>query len=142
MKTAYKNSFTYKVEKAIESLPYKVILRKDLLELGSQRQLTYAMNNLIQQKKIARVSFGIYVKTELSPYFPDLLTLKDIPGFSNMTREVLDRLSITWEQSEAEEDYNSGKSTQIPVRSILRLKKRFRRKIVFKDMVFEFKKVA
>lgn len=142
MKTSYKNSFTYQVEKAIESFPESVILRKDLASLGSSRQLTYAINNLIKQKKIARVSFGVYVKTEISAYFPDLLILKDIPGFSSMTREVLNKLNIPWEQSEAEEAYNTGRSTQIPVRSILRIKKRFRRKIAFKDMVFEFKKVA
>lgn len=142
MKVSYENSFTYKVEKTIESFPENVILRKDLSSLGSPRQLTYAINSLIKMKRIARVSFGVYVKTEISPYFTDLLILKDIPGFSNMTREVLDKLNIPWEQSEAEEAYNTGKSTQIPVRSILRIKKRFRRKIAFKDMVFEFKKVA
>lgn len=142
MKKHYNDSFTYAIEQAIESFPESVILRKDLAPLGSSRQLTYAIKNLIQKNKIARVSFGVYVKTEISPYFPDLLILKDIPGFSNMTREVLNRLDIPWEQSEAEEAYNTGESTQIPVRSILRIKKRFRRKITFKDKVFEFKRVA
>lgn len=123
-------------------MPDNVILRKDLSFLGSSRQLTYAINNLIKQKKIARVSFGIYVKTEISPYFPDLLILRGISGFSSMTREVLNKLNIPWEQSEAEEAYNTGRSTQIPVQSILRIKKRFRRKIAFKDMVFQFKQVA
>lgn len=142
MKVAYKESLAYKVEQTIESLPYSVILRKDVEALGDQRQVTYALKNLIRQKKIARIGYGLYVKTSLSKYFPDMLVFRGTPGFSTMIREALDRLNIPWQESEAEEEYNAGRSTQIPVNSILRLKTRFRRKIAFEEMVFEYQKVA
>jgi hypothetical protein len=142
MKTSYEKSFTYQVEQKIESLPYCVILRSDVVELGTERQVTYALNNLIKQKKIVRVGYGIYAKTKTSTLLPGEVLLRGTSGFAMMTREMLDRLNISWLQSEAEEEYNSGRSTQVPVRSILRLKQRFRRKISFKEMIFKYKKVA
>jgi len=142
MKTTYQNSFTYQVERSIEALPGSIILRRDVAFLGSKRQVTYALNNLIKQKKIARVSHGIYVKIKVSPYLPDLLLFRGIRGFSTMTKAILNRLNIPWEPSEAEEEYNTGMSTQVPANSVLRIKKRFRRKIAFQKMVFEFKKAS
>ncbi len=142
MKKTYEKSFTYKVEQLIESLPYSVILRSDLNPLKSEGQITYALNKLIKQEKIARISYGIYAKTRPSVYIPDRSILRCSGGFSMLIRETLDRLNIPWQQSEAEEQYNLRISTQVPVRSILRLKKDLTRKIAFKNMVFKYKKVA
>lgn len=138
---AYENTLTYKVEQRIEALPYNVVLRSDLADLGGERQVTYAINQLIKNKKIARVSYGVYAKTEPSSFFFDKTLLKSSRGFTGMVREALDRLKIPWQPSEAEEDYNSGRSTQVPARSILRLKKRFRRKISYGGLLFKFKQV-
>lgn len=138
----HKNIFIHKVEKIIESLPYTVILRSDLTLLGSNNQIMYALNKLIKQKKIVRVGYGIYAKIRISIHIPELLVLQCQGGFSMMTRELLSRLNIPWIQSEAEEEYNLGLTTQIPVRSILRIKKKFSRKISFNNVVFEYRRVV
>lgn len=141
MKVTYEDSLSYKLEQRIDSLLYNVILRADFADLGGERQLSYAVKQLIKRKKIARIGYGIYAKTESSAY-SDTLLLKEPNGFAGTIREALDRLNISWQQSEAEEDYNAGISTQIPVRSILRLKTRFRGKLVFGGMKFQYKKVS
>ena len=141
MKVPFKNSLTYKMEARIESLPFNVILRADLSDLADKRQVSYAIKQLINQKKIVRLGYGLYAKTEPSPY-SDTLLLKEPNGFAGTIREALNRLNIPWQQSEAEEEYNSGRSTQVPVRSILRLKVRFRRKIAFAGKEFKYQKVS
>lgn len=141
MKVTYTDSLRYKLEQRIESLPYNVILRSDVADLGGKRQVSYAMNQLIREKKIARVGYGLYAKTKPSSY-TDSILLKGPRGFTGMVREALDRLNISWQPSEAEEDYNSGRSTQVPVRSILRLKNRFRRKISYNGIIFKFQQTT
>lgn len=139
MKVAYKDSLRYKLEQRINSLPHNVILRSDLADLGGKRQISAAIKQLIEEKKIARVGYGLYAKTEPSP-FSDSVLLKGLGGFTAMVQEALNRLEVLWEQSEAEEAYNSGRSTQVPAQSILRLKTRFRRRISYKGMLFKFKR--
>lgn len=142
MKVAYENSLAYRVEQRIEAIQGNVILRSDLSDLGDSRQLTYALKKLIQDKKIVRVSSGIYSKLEIFEWQGKEITVLKSPGFTVMVRETLDRLNIPWQPSRAEEEYNSGRSTQVPARFILRLKSRFRRKIAYAGMVFKYEKVA
>ncbi len=143
MKVAYKDSLAYRVEQRIEAIEGNVVLRSDLENLGGERQLTYALKKLIADNKIVRVSSGVYTKVKTFEWKGETTTLLKSPnGFTGMVRETLDRLDVTWLPSRAEEDYNNDKSTQVPVRFILRLKSRFRRKIAYKNMIFEFEKVA
>lgn len=142
MKVAYKNSLAYRVEQRIEAINGNVVLRADLNDLGEPRQLTYALKKLIQDKKMVRVSSGIYAKVKISKWKGKEITLLKSQGFTLMVREALDRLNIEWQPSRAEEDYNSGHSTQVPAQFILRLNKRFRRKIAYSGMTFKYEKVA
>jgi hypothetical protein len=41
--------------------------------------------------------------------------------------QALTKLGLEWEPSEAERDYNEGRSTQIPLNPVVRLKGRFSR---------------
>lgn len=138
MKVAYTNSLAYKLEQRINTLAHNVILRSDLVDLGGERQVSYALKQLIRQKKLVRVGYGLYAKVEPSLYGNNA-TLTAPRGFAGMVREALDRLNIPWQPSEAEEAYNLGLSTQVPAKSILRIKKRFRRKISYKGTSFQFK---
>jgi len=141
MKVAYTDSLSYKVEQRINSLPYNVILRADLADLGGKRQVTYAIKQLIKNKKITRLGYGLYAKLQVFKLTGETY-LKEPGGFAGTIREALDRLDIPWQQSEAEEAYNSGRSMQVPVRSILRLKVRLKRKIRYSDNEFRYQKVS
>lgn len=67
----------------------------------------------------------------------------DIPLIKNGTdstlREALKRLGIAYEPGSAEMDYYLRKSTQAPVRNIVRLKSRCRRRIAYRksELIFE-----
>ena len=50
-------------------------------------------------------------------------------GFSGAARQALDKLGVAWEPTESERAYNEGRSTQVPVNPVVRVKGRFRRQL-------------
>jgi hypothetical protein len=49
-------------------------------------------------------------------------------GFQGAARQALTKLGVAWEPTEAELAYNEGRSTQIPVNPVVRVKGRFSRR--------------
>lgn len=100
-----------------------VFLPREFASLGGEDQVLRA---LVADGRLVRLGYGVYgraVKSRLSGkpmlYSPD--------GFQGATREALDKLGVKWEPAAAERAYNEGRSTQVPVNPVLRVKGRFRR---------------
>ena len=138
MRVKYQESIAYKALNRLKAIRGNVVLRKDFNGLGSYRQISRALNELIAEKKLVKIGAGIYAKAYLSKY-------SDTPLVKNGTdatlREALKRLGVTYEPGGAEKDYNEGKSTQVPVRNIVKLKSRCRRRIGYRnsELIFEKK---
>jgi hypothetical protein len=49
--------------------------------------------------------------------------------FHGAVRQALTKLGVAWEPTEAEIAYNEGRSTQVPVNPVLRVKGRFSRRL-------------
>lgn len=137
MKVSYQDSMLYKVQSRIEDLPGKVIIRKDLEELGGYRQISRVLQELLKKGKIVRISSGAYAKARFST-----ITGEVVPAgsFSAIARELLNRLGVEWKPGRAEQDYNAGLSTQVPVRGSVIIKGRFRRKIAWKGMKIPYER--
>ena len=136
MLTKYTDSIQYKALLRLKSIHGSVVLRKDFEGLGSYRQISRVINKLIAEKKLVKIGTGVYAKAYLSKY-------SNTPLIKNGTditlRQALKRLGIAFEAGSAEKEYNEGKTTQIPVRNIVRLKSRCRRRIGYKNsqLIFE-----
>jgi hypothetical protein len=50
-------------------------------------------------------------------------------GFIGAARQALTKLGVPWEPTEAERAYNEGRSTQVPVNAVVRVKSRFSRRL-------------
>jgi len=137
-KTSPKKSVKYRILKRIEALPHNAILRSDVSKLANKSRVSYALKSLIKEKKIVRLGYGVYAKMERIKRLNTFVLKAD---FSEMTREVLNRLHVKWEPGIAEKKYNSGTSTQVPVRYPVKIKGNFNRKLSYKDMEFEFERV-
>jgi hypothetical protein len=48
-------------------------------------------------------------------------------GFLGAARQALTKLGIAWEMTAAQKAYNEGRSTQVPVNPVVRIKGRFSR---------------
>jgi Family of unknown function (DUF6088) len=138
MRTKYQESIEYKALILLKATRGSVVLRKDFKGIGSYRQISRALNKLISEKKLVKIGTGIYAKSYLSKY-------SEIPLVKNGTditlRAALKRLGVAYEPGSAEKDYNEGKSTQVPVRNIVKLKSRCRRRIGYRnsELIFEKK---
>lgn len=136
MKVKYQDSIEYKALTRLRSIRGSVVLREDFNDLGSYRQVSRVINNLIQEKRLVKIGTGIYAKAYLSK-FSDIPLIKN--GIDPALRQALKRLGISFELGSAEKAYNEGKTTQVPVRNIVRLKSRCRRRIGYmnNELIFE-----
>ncbi len=110
----------------IAELSGNVILRQDLADLGNPRQVSRALKTLLQEKKIIRFGYGIYVKAKYSRLIGESIMSVSFP---EACIETLNRLGIKWELGTAIKDYNEGRTQQVPVQYILKIYKRFRRRL-------------
>ena len=136
MRVKYQDSIEYKVLNRLKAIRGSVVLRKNFNDLGSYRQISRVLKQLIAEKKLVKISAGIYAKAYVSKY-ADIPLIKN--GVDTTIREALKCLGVAYEPSTAEQDYNAGKTTQVPVRNIVRLKNRCRRRIGYGNgqLIFE-----
>jgi hypothetical protein len=136
MRVKYSESIEFKALARLKKIRGSVVLRDNFNDLGSYRQVSRALKNLIIKKKLAKIGAGIYAKTYISSY-------TDIPlivnGADATLREALKCLGVAFEPGSAEQDYNAGKTTQVPVRNIVKLKSRCRRRLAYRnsELIFE-----
>jgi len=124
----YKKSLKFKVLERIQRLRGNIVQRKDIQEMAGPRQLSRCFRDLVLMGKLIKIGYGIYAKAYTSQY-----TSKPIiqGGFSSICKEALTKLGIQWEPGTAEKEYNAGLSTQVPVRTIVQLKSRYRGRLSY-----------
>ena len=131
MKVAFKKSITFKLLKRIDKLSGDIVLRSDIANLADSREISRALNRLVKSDRLAKLGYGTYAKLARSE-IAQTTYLKE--GVLSTMRAALNRLNIRWEPSREEQDYQAGKSTQIPVNPTTKLKDRFRRQLRYRDM--------
>lgn len=135
-KTYYQNSFKFTVLTRINQLPGNVVLRADIQDMGSPRQISRSLQALVKMGELIKLGCGAYAKV----YYSENLNRPIIKyGFDVVCREALTKLGIRWEPGWAEKAYNSGESTQVPARTVIRLKSRFRGQLSYgnRKLIFE-----
>ncbi len=137
MKMAYENSLLHKIQQHVTKAPSKVFLHKDFRGWGSYRQISRALRALTDKHQLVKIGFGLYAKAYSSPYIEEPL-LED--GFDIVAREALDRMYVQWEPGSVEQEYNQGKTQQVPTQNVVRLKSRLRRNIQYQGRKIYFER--
>jgi len=135
MRMRFEQSLRYKILERIRSMSDMAIMRSDLADLASPRQLTYVLRKLVKDNVLVRLGYGIYGRLRFSRYINEYCLDGFILGIG---REVLDKLDIAWRPSQAEEDYNNDLSQQVPVNPTTSIQGRFNRKIQYGDIQFRY----
>ena len=117
-----------KVETRIARKRDNVFLTREFRDLGGEDQVLRVLRTLVREKRLLRLGYGVYGRAFISSmsgapvlYSPD--------GFAGAARQALTKLGVPWEPSEAEKAYNEGRSTQVPVNPVVRVKGRFARQL-------------
>jgi hypothetical protein len=109
-----------------------VFLPREFYKLGGQDQVLRALRGLVRDGRLVRLGYGVYARAIVSRLSGEPL-LYAANGLSGAARQALDKLGVPWEPTESECAYNEGRSTQIPVNPVLRVKGRFSRRLRDKD---------
>jgi hypothetical protein len=103
-----------------------VFLTREFSDLGGQDQVLRALRSLVREGRLVRLGYGVYgraFKSSLS----GKPVLKSSDGFIGAARQALDKLGVKWELTASQRAYKDGRSTQIPVNPVVRVKGRFSR---------------
>lgn len=124
----YKKSLKFNVLDRIKLSAGNIVLRKDIEDMASPRQISRCFKDLMEMGDLIKIGYGIYVKA----YISRTLNKPVIQGgFGHACKEALTKKGVKWESGSAEQTYNAGRSTQIPVRTIVQLKSRYRGRLSY-----------
>jgi hypothetical protein len=104
-----------------------VILRAELVKLGSGSQVSRTLAKFVSTGLLARVGHGVYVKTRLNRFTG---RLAPAATFESIVSETFKKLGVVVGPGKLLREYNSGRSTQIPMQTIITAgRRRIRRRI-------------
>lgn len=116
MVAARKSRLEDRVMRSIKRRPGVVILRSELTKLGGRSQLTRVLATLVATRKLVRIGHGIYAKTKANKFTG---TLMPAATFESIAAEAFTKLGISVGFGMLAEDYNAGRSTQIPMVAVV-----------------------
>jgi hypothetical protein len=127
------------VETRIAERRDDAFLTREFRDLGGERQVLRALRELTEDGRLIRLGYGVYGRAEISPLTKQPMLSGD--GFGTVSRQVLNKLGVPWEPTQAERAYNEGRSTQVPMTPRVRLRgSRFSRKLRYKTMELAFER--
>ena len=105
-----------------------VFLTREFRDLGGEDQILRVLRGLVREKRLIRLGYGVYGRAVVSRLSGQPI-LYSRNGFLGAARQALTKLGVTWEPTAAEQAYNEGRSTQVPVNPVVRVKGRFSRRL-------------
>ena len=105
-----------------------VFLPREFADLGGEDQVLRVLRGLVREGRLVRLGYGVYGRAIPSRLSGEPI-LSSGNGFSGAVRQALTKLGVQWEPTDAERAYNEGRSTQIPVNPVVRVKGRFSRRL-------------
>jgi hypothetical protein len=103
-----------------------VFLPREFRDLGGEDQVLRVLRGLVREKRLVRLGYGVYGRAVVSRLTGEPL-LYSPNGFLGAAGQALTKLGVSWEPTEAERAYNEGRSTQVPVNPVVRVRGRFSR---------------
>ena len=105
-----------------------VFLPREFRDLGGEDQVLRVLRLLVREKHLVRLGYGVYGRAVVLRLSGDPI-LYSRNGFLGAARQALNKLGVAWEPSEAERDYTEGRSTEVPLNPVLRIRGRFSRRL-------------
>src|ERR1700733_14731199 len=129
---AQRNTLLNKVETRIARKRDDVFLPREFADLGGEDQVLRALRSLVRDNRLVRLGYGVYGRATVSRLSGKPI-LYSQSGFIGAARQALNKLGVAWEPTDAERAYNEGRSTQVPVNPVVRVKGRFSRRLRYRD---------
>lgn len=115
-----------------------VFIREDFADLGGYDQAGRALLRLVRKNKLIKLGYGIYAKAATSRLTGEVIPAAPLPV---LAKEALKRLGIKTFPTQAEREYQQGRSTQVPTGRLIGTRSRISRKIAYKDAKVYYERV-
>ena len=109
-----------------------VFLPREFADLGGEDQVLRVLRSLVRDGRLVRLGYGVYGRAERSRLSGEPMLMAR-GGFIGAARQALTKLGVPWELTEWELAYNEGRSTQVPVNPVVRVKGRFSRQLRYNN---------
>lgn len=101
-----------RMKRSITKKKGTVVLTRDFLDFGSKPSVAAALKELVAQRVLCRLGYGVYGKLH---YLPELDRYGLKRPFEGMVEEAFDRLGVEFSIGQARQDYLEGKTNQVPM---------------------------
>ena len=116
-----------RISRSIAQRQGLVVLRSEFSRMGSDSQVGRVLARLVAEGRLVRVSKGAFAKARINKFTGQPTpagTLEDVAA------ELFRKLNVEIAPSRLADDYNSGRSTQIPMRATVNTgRRRISRKV-------------
>ncbi|HEF4762450.1 TPA: S-adenosylhomocysteine hydrolase [Pseudomonas putida] len=127
-----------RMKRSITQRESVVVLRSDFARMGSDSQVGRVLARFVAQGTLVRVSKGAFAKTRINKF-----TGKPTPAgtLEMIAAELFRKLKISLEPSSLVSEYNSGRSTQIPMGATVSTgRRRISRKVTVGNSTLTYEK--
>ena len=125
-----------RIMKRIEGNNGDVFLRADFRDLGGYDQVGRALRGIVRKNQLLKVGYGVYTRAVKSPVSDRLVPKK---GLATL-KEALQRLGVEIAPSRLEQDYNAGRTTQVPTGRVVAVRGRVCRKLGYNGINLSFER--
>lgn len=127
-----------RMNRSIKQRASVVVLRSDFAKMGSDSQVGRVLARFVEDGLLIRVSKGAFAKTRINKF-----TGQPTPAgtLEMIATELFRKLNISVQPSLLVSEYNSGKSTQIPIGAIVNTgRRRISRKVTVGNSTLTYEK--
>lgn len=113
-----------RIKRSIAKRKGTVVLTRDFSKFGSKPSVAAALRELVAQRILFRLGYGVYGKLH---YLPELDRYGLQRPFEGMVEEAFARLGVEFSNGQAPQDYLEGKTNQVPMALSFAVQGRFSR---------------
>lgn len=117
-----------------------VFVPKDFLDLSDSDQVGRVLRQLVLEGALVKFGQGLYAKSKRSTLTGNVIPVKPLPELA--LEALTTKLKVKVVMSSAMQDYNSGKSTQVPTGRVIAVKGRVSRKMAFDGKSIKYQYVS
>jgi hypothetical protein len=115
-----------------------VFLRADFDDLGGYDQVGRVLREVVRKGRLVRVGQGLYVRARPSITSGDPVPVKGLASL----KAALNRVGVETLPTRLEQDYNSGRTTQVPTGRVVAVRRRVRRKVGYNGVNLSFERAG
>jgi hypothetical protein len=124
--------------KRIDRKRADVFLRADFEDLGGYDQIGRVLRKNVRKGRLVKVGQGLYARARRSMTNGDPVPV----GGLSALKEALRRVGVETLPSRLEQDYNAGKTPQVPTGRVVGVTRRVRRKIGYGGFALSFERAG